>query len=40
MIGLALTRGVLPRRGRAPAGPFIRQRALRPAPVPAPAAGD
>ncbi len=40
MIGLALTRGVLPRRGRAPAGPFIRQRALRPAPVPAAAAGD
>ena len=40
MVGLALTRGVLPRRGRAPAGPLVRERGIRHAPVPASAVGD
>jgi hypothetical protein len=40
LIGLALTRGVLPRRGQAPAGPLIRDRRTGPTPMPAPAAGD
>ncbi len=42
-IGLALTRGVVPRRGREPAGPLVRERErLRRVPPhrPAPASGD
>jgi hypothetical protein len=36
LAGLALTRGVVPGRGRAPAGPLVRERRqLRPLPVPA-----
>jgi len=40
LTGLALTRGVLPRRGREPAGPLIRERrrTLRPPPAPPPPA--
>jgi membrane-associated phospholipid phosphatase len=40
MVGLALTRGVLPRRGRAPAGPLVKDRQAGPTPVPAPVVGD